>query len=573
MTSGAAARPVTAHAAHSRPGARPARLRRSATSAVAAPSAMPAPQPCSARSMPIWPTVRAVLPSRSAIPTIPSPAISTGQARNRRTARAPSGTAITMAVSARPATRSSSVSVPALANCGGIASAIASGSCSSASGTTTATIPTAATSAAADRSLRVRAAPGSAGASRGRPCLTAACAPRGRGTTISGRTGSRRRSVVTVSPRHITQCNSCSVAVSPRARKVNRRASPRSLYQPEITLGVSRLPCRGGLLDGGLIGGYLGHDPPRQPDAGDPQRAEDASEPVHHGDERTRGDDRCLEHGASDERPAHAWTADHAAEHQPGNRQASPESPGRTAVQVLELDGRHDGEQEDDRLHDEDRAAEPPQQLLVCHDSSAEVKECRDGCADGVSAAGMPPSGASRMRASPAVITEPVMRTPPSPGRPASSARPTAMSIASSSRSATRTLYSPKISPAISASSSGSMDLASEEYLVTTISLSSGSSSARMPATSLSLLTATTPVSRVKLNSSCIAATVTAMPPGLCAASMITVGLRRSTSSLPGDRTLPNPSRTRSVSRAAPSPSETPANASTAASAHAALLA
>ena len=66
------------------------------------------------------------------------------------------------------------------------------------------------------------------------------------------------------------------------------------------------------------------------------------------------------------------------------------------------------------------------------------------------------------------------------------------------------------------------------ELRVTTRSDSTGSSSSSIPATSLSALTARTPTSREKLNASVSAAMLAAMPDGLCAASAITVGLRRS---------------------------------------------
>ena len=91
-----------------------------------------------------------------------------------------------------------------------------------------------------------------------------------------------------------------------------------------------------------------------------------------------------------------------------------------------------------------------------------------------------------------------------------------------------------------------------------------------MPGTSLSRLAAKTPVRWVKVNASSIAAAVAAMPAGLCAASRMIVGLRLTTSSRPGELTMANASRTRSSSSAAAS-SVTPANASTAASAQAAL--
>ena len=92
-----------------------------------------------------------------------------------------------------------------------------------------------------------------------------------------------------------------------------------------------------------------------------------------------------------------------------------------------------------------------------------------------------------------------------------------------------------------------------------------------MPATSLSPLAAKTPDRCEKVNVSCMASTVAATPAGLWEASMMMVGLRLMTSSRPGVLTLANASRTRSASSISVPSSETPANASTAASAQAAL--
>ena len=80
----------------------------------------------------------------------------------------------------------------------------------------------------------------------------------------------------------------------------------------------------------------------------------------------------------------------------------------------------------------------------------------------------------------------------------------------------------------------------------------------------------------MKVNASVIASIAAAIPAGLCAASTIVTGLRRTTSSRPGDVTDANASRTQVSSNgmgAAPATlsSPAPANASTAASAHAAF--
>ena len=99
------------------------------------------------------------------------------------------------------------------------------------------------------------------------------------------------------------------------------------------------------------------------------------------------------------------------------------------------------------------------------------------------------------------------------------------------------------------------------------------------PGTSLSSLTARMAISSVKAKASPSAATVAAIPAGLCAASTITTGLRRTISSRPersSRRTRSAPGRvssaTRLVCRCRPSPlADAPANASTAARAQAAL--
>src|SRR5271157_3796503 len=293
-----------------------------------------------------------------------------------------------------------------------------------------------------------------------------------------------------------------------------------------------------------------------QPDAGDPEGGEDRAEDVHRGHHDTRGDDQDLQHGTRPQRPAHARPPDHPADQYGADGQATADPAGQAAVRVLTDDGDRDREPDDDRFHDQHRAAQLPDALPLhryaepAHESSAAVNGWREGwLADG-SGGSSPPAGPSSLRASPAVMTDPVISTPPVPG-PASvtdsSASPTAMSIASSSRSAEATRSSPKISAASSAVSPGSIDR-SEELRVTTMSVSSGSSSASMPATSLSPLAAKTPVRWLKVNDSGTAATVAAIPAGLWAASMMMVGLRLMTSSRPGEVTHPKASRTRSAS-------------------------
>ena len=180
---------------------------------------------------------------------------------------------------------------------------------------------------------------------------------------------------------------------------------------------------------------------------------------------------------------------------------------------------------------------------------------------------------ASSVRASPAVTTEPVTSTPdpPSCSSPSSASR-TAVSIASSSRGSTATRSAPKTSTASAArSSAGSRR--GEEFSVTTISSSTGSSAASMPRTSLSPSTATTPTSRRKENDSWSAATVAAAPAGLCAAS--TQHGRRAAQRLQpagrGHRRRRPAGRCRRRSPRCPPPA--PRNASTAASATAAFCA
>src|SRR6266702_352186 len=131
----------------------------------------------------------------------------------------------------------------------------------------------------------------------------------------------------------------------------------------------------------------------------------------------------------------------------------------------------------------------------------------------------------------------------------ASSARPTATSIASSSRPATCTRSGPNTCLAISASSSGSIDRA-EELPVATTAAAAGSSSPSMPATSLSALTARTAITSAGPNDSASAPAVAAIPAGLCAASTSTTGLRLTISSRPGEVIIANASATRSASSA-----------------------
>src|SRR3984885_5037891 len=191
----------------------------------------------------------------------------------------------------------------------------------------------------------------------------------------------------------------------------------------------------------------------------------------------------------------------------------------------------------------------------------------------------------SSSRASPAVITDPVISRTAVPGGPpsadpasASSASPTPSSIASSSLATARTRSGPNTALASSASLAGSADRG-EELAVTTSSETTGSSASRIAGTSLSSLTARMAIRSVAANASSRAATVAAIPAGLCAASTIVTGLRRTISSRPGDdmirnapRTSPSSSAAGSAGEASCSPvADAPAKASTAARAQAAL--
>src|SRR5580658_7043721 len=245
-----------------------------------------------------------------------------------------------------------------------------------------------------------------------------------------------------------------------------------------------------GALAAAQIRGRGRLEPAGQPDSGDPERREDRAEDVHSGDHDPARDDQHLQRGARPERPAHAAASYQAAEQCGGYGQAAADTAGEGAVKVLEHDGDRDGEADDDGLHGQHRAAQLPHRFRPArrgrrHESSAAVKVWRDGwLADG-SAGSSPPPGTSSLRASPAVMTDPVTSTPALPGTPVTAA-------SSASRSADCTRSSPKISAARSAASAGSIDR-SEELRVTTIWSSSGSSSASMPGTSLSPLAAKTP--------------------------------------------------------------------------------
>ena len=153
---------------------------------------------------------------------------------------------------------------------------------------------------------------------------------------------------------------------------------------------------------------------------------------------------------------------------------------------------------------------------------------------------------------------------------PASSTSAVAVSMASGSVVAVITRSGPNRSSARHASASTSM--ARGDPLCVTMSWSkAGSSAARMPSTSLSAITETTPTRKRKSNSWARDSASACAPAGLCAASMKTVGALRIRSNRPGFTTAAKPALIASTSNCRSAPA--PKNASTAASATAALCA
>src|SRR5213078_3427545 len=119
----------------------------------------------------------------------------------------------------------------------------------------------------------------------------------------------------------------------------------------------------------------------------------------------------------------------------------------------------------------------------------------------------------------------------------------TAVSMASGMRASTCTRSSPNTSRATAANSPAGSARGDVLRVATTAS-TRGSSSSSMARASLSASTATTATSRWNANSSSSAATVAAMPCGLCAASSRIVGAVRTRSNRPGDVTSASPART-----------------------------
>src|SRR5271167_2834588 len=152
-------------------------------------------------------------------------------------------------------------------------------------------------------------------------------------------------------------------------------------------------------------------------------------------------------------------------------------------------------------------------------------------------------------RAAPAVTTEPVM-TMPVPEKAsswASSISAVAVSMASRRLPTVITRSGPKYCCATNASDSTS-NARGDPLWVITIRSNTGSSAARMPPTSLSPITLTTPTRNRKSNSSASVWASAAAPAGLCAASTNTVGALRIRSNRPGLLAAANPALTASMS-------------------------
>src|SRR5690349_22009559 len=272
-----------------------------------------------------------------------------------------------------------------------------------------------------------------------------------------------------------------------------------------------------------------------------PQPAEHHAEEEHRGDHEAEADGHDLHRPAED---VAARAAQHPGRQHAEHRETEAEGQRRDGADVGHPDGHDPGQEQHHRLEHEHAGAHG------AADRPGHV--CR-------------PRGLSIRRASPTVTTEPVTSTPPepiaSPNTPPSSASVAAWSMASSSRGATYTRSMPKMPPATSASSSAGSDREVRAWVQTTAA-STGSSAASTPSWSLSPITPTTPMRGFSRNESSMASAVAAAPCGLCAASSRIVGLRRITSSRPGEVTSANASLTSSSSSGS-----CPRNASTAASA------
>src|SRR5580693_140788 len=363
-----------------------------------------------------------------------------------------------------------------------------------------------------------------------------------------------------------------------------------------------------------------------QAQADNPKSCENGAEEVHHRDNHAGRNNQRLQHTSADDCPAQTAPRQ-SGKHDRRHGQYHACHAGLAHGRVLDSQGNRDREPDHDRLHDQHGGEQPFRRRRVVAAAGARTLLARtplartvlprtvlpDGLIAGagvvLAAAGHgghasspmsspmssptssptssravlagPGAGSpgvarvSSSRASPAVITDPVISRTAVPGGPPS-ADPA--SAASASLATARTRSGPNTALASSASLAGSADRG-EELAVTTSSETTGSSSSRIAGTSLSSLTARMAIRSVAANDSLSAATVAAIPAGLCAASTIVTGLRRTTSSRPGDDIFRNASRTSPSSSAAGSAAEAscspvadaPAKASTAARAQAAL--
>src|SRR5258708_15848292 len=191
-----------------------------------------------------------------------------------------------------------------------------------------------------------------------------------------------------------------------------------------------------------------------EPDADNPESRENGAEKVHDRDDDAGRNDQCLQDATADERPARPPRRGRAARaRRHGQHQAGYARP--ACRRVLNRQGDRDREPDHDRLHDQHRGAEPLHPASPC--SPQPTASAGPG-------AGSPRSDrVSKSRASPAVITDPVISTaavpgqpPPAPPASASSATATPLSIASSILGTAPTRSGPKTAAAISASFPGS---------------------------------------------------------------------------------------------------------------------
>ena len=248
--------------------------------------------------------------------------------------------------------------------------------------------------------------------------------------------------------------------------------------------------------------------------------ANNAAEAEHQRHPEPGGEDGDLQHPAEGVAPG-------AAE-QPGDEQARRRGRRTTRARVSPPAAAAPSERRDRSL-----ATRPAKRTTKASSASDARGEGPPGCAHGTCLPHL-----NSVRTSAAIVIEPVASTPP-PAAPSGLGDPDASSSASSSRCG-------HVHPVLAEDLLGELAellggiARGDDDRVTTISSSIGSSASRMPSASLSASTPTTPTSRVKVNASCTASARTAAPAGLCAASTRTVGLRRTTSSRPGESTPAN---------------------------------